>query len=124
MNPACATLEYASIRFTSRCAAASTRPSDAPRRPPARRRTGVQSQVSGCSATSSTRISAKNAATFVAAHMNAITGVGAPWYTSGVHMWNGAAEILNPNPITRKPNASSASACEPGLTGERARRSP
>ena len=27
MNPACATLEYASIRFTSRWAAASTAPS-------------------------------------------------------------------------------------------------
>ena len=28
-------------------------------------------------------------------------------------MWNGAAEILNPNPITRNPIATSASACEP-----------
>jgi hypothetical protein len=30
--------------------------------------------------------------------MKAVTEVGAPWYTSGVHMWNGAAEILNARP--------------------------
>ena len=30
--------------------------------------------------------------------MNAVTGVGEPWYTSGVHMWNGAAEALKPRP--------------------------
>src|SRR5271169_1727619 len=29
---------------------------------------------------------------------NAATGAGAPWYTSGAQIWNGAAEILNPNP--------------------------
>ena len=28
-------------------------------------------------------------------------------------MWNGAAETLNPNPITRNPIATSASACDP-----------
>ena len=27
--------------------------------------------------------------------MKPVTGVGAPWYTSGVHMWNGAADTLN-----------------------------
>ena len=30
--------------------------------------------------------------------MNAVTGVGAPWYTSGVHMWNGTAATLKPRP--------------------------
>ena len=30
--------------------------------------------------------------------MNAVMGLGAPWYTSGVHMWNGTAETLNPSP--------------------------
>ena len=30
--------------------------------------------------------------------MNAVIGLGAPWYTSGVHMWNGTAEILNAEP--------------------------
>jgi hypothetical protein len=30
--------------------------------------------------------------------MNPVTGVGAPWYASGVHMWNGAADDLNASP--------------------------
>src|SRR5687768_14257909 len=30
-----------------------------------------------------------------------VTGVGAPWYTSGVHMWNGKAEILYPTPTKK-----------------------
>src|SRR4029077_14675739 len=38
------------------------------------------------------------AAALVPTDMNAVTGIGAPWYTSGVHMWNGAAETLNANP--------------------------
>src|ERR1700722_3234375 len=31
---------------------------------------------------------------------NAALQVGAPWYTSGAHMWKGAAAILKPNPAT------------------------
>ncbi len=31
--------------------------------------------------------------------MNAVIGVGAPWYTSGVHTWNGAAAALKSSPI-------------------------
>ena len=46
------------------------------------------------------RSSAANAATLVADAMNAVTGVGAPWYTSGVHMWNGTAATLNPRPTS------------------------
>ena len=112
MKPAWAMLEYASIRLMSDCAIASTLPriTDAAARTQI---TGVQSHVSGWNATSRTRISARNAATFVAADMNAVTGVGAPWYTSGVHWWNGTADTLNPNPIARKTNASSASAWLP-----------
>ena len=33
--------------------------------------------------------------------MNAVTSVGAPWYASGVHMWNGTAETLNAKPTSR-----------------------
>ena len=33
--------------------------------------------------------------------MNAVTGLGAPSYTSGVHMWNGTAAILNASPTSR-----------------------
>ena len=39
---------------------------------------GTQFHVRGWNATSSTRISARNAAAFVAADMNPVTGVGAP----------------------------------------------
>ena len=46
----------------------------------------------------STRSSAAKAATLPAEAMNAVTGVGAPWYTSGVQTWNGAAAILKPRP--------------------------
>ncbi len=32
--------------------------------------------------------------------MNAVTGVGAPSYTSGVHWWKGATEALKQRPAT------------------------
>ena len=40
--------------------------------------------------------------------MNAVTGVGAPSYASGVHMWNGAELALNPSPtmIIAMPSSS------------------
>ena len=43
--------------------------------------------------------------------MKDVTVVGAPWYTSGVHMWNGAAETLNASParIIAMPVAKSGS---------------
>ena len=82
--------------------------------------TGAQSQASALNDTSSTRIRAPNAAIFVAADMNAVIGIGAPSYTSGVHMWNGTALTLNPKPIARKPNATSASARSPVAAPESA----
>src|SRR3546814_4478416 len=42
------------------------------------------------------------AATFGAVAKKVATGVGAPSYTSGVHMWNGTAEILNASPASTK----------------------
>ena len=47
-------------------------------------------------------------ATLVADDMNAVTGVGAPWYTSGVHMWNGTAATLNPRPTSSSARPSSS----------------
>ena len=45
--------------------------------------------------------------------MNAVTGVGEPWYTSGVHMWNGAAATLKPRPTSRNAMPSSSTpSCE------------
>jgi hypothetical protein len=51
-----------------------------------------------CPSTRNTRTIAAKAAAFTAALIIAVTGVGAPSYTSGVHMWNGTAAILKPNP--------------------------
>src|SRR6201996_4454876 len=47
-----------------------------------------------------TRSSSDIAATFGAVAKNAVTGVGAPSYTSGVHMWNGTADTLNASPTS------------------------
>src|SRR4051812_12053808 len=51
--------------------------------------------------------------------MNATTGVGAPWYTSGVHEWNGTAATLNPNPTSRRANPASSigDACVVSVNG-------
>src|SRR3989304_3022978 len=109
MNPACAMLEYASIRLTSVCAIAIRLPA-AIVSAASVQTTGCQFQVSGWNDTSSTRISAANAATFVAADMNAVTAGGAPRQTSGVPMWNGTAAILNAKPIASSAAATSTSA--------------
>src|SRR5258708_2830267 len=52
-----------------------------------------------------TRTIIAKAAAFVPTDMQAVTGIGAPWYTSGGHMLNGAAETLNakPTPISTIP---------------------
>src|SRR5919199_1256928 len=50
-----------------------------------------------------TRKNAANAAVLVATLINAVTGVGAPSYTSGVHQWNGTSATLNPKPTTSNP---------------------
>ena len=71
----------------------------------------VQRCSSAGNAVISTRSITASAAVFVAADMNPVTGVGAPSYTSGVHMWNGAAEVLKPKPTSSiaSPPTSSAS---------------
>src|SRR5256884_9420530 len=45
------------------------------------------------------RSSKAKAAAFGPAGKRAVTGVGAPSYTSRVHTWNGAAATLKPSPI-------------------------
>ena len=74
----------------------------------------------------STRVKSAIAATLGAAAKNAVTGVGAPSYTSGVHMWNGTAAILNARPAERntsptvRPNdVRVASANRPPSTSKR-----
>src|SRR5690349_1814756 len=47
-----------------------------------------------------------NAAAFGPADRNAVTGVGAPWYTSGAQIWNGEADTLNASPTNINAAAS------------------
>ncbi len=49
--------------------------------------------------------------------MNAVTGVGAPSYTSGVHWWNGATDALKQRPATHSamPVSVSGSLARPPL---------
>ncbi len=56
----------------------------------------------------STRNSAANAAALTPVAMNAVTGVGAPSYTSGAQAWNGTAATLKANPTSSsaKPTGS------------------
>ncbi len=60
------------------------------------------------------------AATLGAVLMNAVTAVGAPSYTSGVHMWNGTALILNASPATMNTTPTTSPAA--GLVAGRRRR--
>src|SRR5262249_28502843 len=100
MYPACATLEYASIRFTLSCPSADRFPIVivAIARHPASTGHGVSTAPASppvapnASANNPTKIATP--AAFGPTDRNAVTGVGAPSYTSGVHMWNGAALIL------------------------------
>ena len=77
MKPACETDEYASSRFTLRCASAARLPitSDAT----AMTATAID-QISDCSgkAVTRTRSMTTSATAFVADDMNDVTGVGAP----------------------------------------------
>src|SRR3954466_6391005 len=58
------------------------------------------------------------AAALVATAMKVVTGVGAPWYTSGVQVWNGATEALKASPASARAmpvssSGSSAATFEP-----------
>ena len=55
------------------------------------------------------RPSQANAAAFTPTAMKAVIGVGAPWYTSGIHEWNGAAPTLNSTPTSNSAEPISAS---------------
>src|SRR3982750_3914749 len=63
-------------------------------------RYGSQRSAMGPNAVTKMRIRIANAAAFGPADMNALTGAGAPWYTSGAQTWNGAAETLNAKPTS------------------------
>jgi hypothetical protein len=44
-----------------------------------------------------------NAAALVPVAISVVTGVGAPWYTSGTHRWNGKTETLKNRPAINRP---------------------
>ncbi len=64
---------------------------------------GAQVFWAPIAAKSKNRMNAPIAAALVAVAMNAVIGVGAPSYTSGVHWWNGATEALKANPTVVSP---------------------
>src|SRR3977135_1937768 len=74
--------------------------------------TPFHSQLVEPKATLSTPRIPPNAATLVQAAMNAVTGVGAPWYTSGVQVWNGPTEPLNSRPTTSRPSPTNSMVSE------------
>src|SRR5919109_2039423 len=98
-------LEYASIRLVFVWASATTFP---PVIVTAARiaRTALQSTPSGPSAPTSTRRMAAKAAALGPTDMNAVAGVGAPSYASGVHWWNGTTAALKPRPTVTSASAT------------------
>ena len=61
-------------------------------------KSGCQLATAGRKAVLNKRKSSAKPAAFDATAMKAVMGVGAPSYTSGVHMWKGTAATLNPSP--------------------------
>ena len=68
-------------------------------------------------------MSAAKAAALDPVAMKEVIVVGAPWYTSGAHMWNGTEEILNPKPTSMSPSPASTSGSAFLAAGEAAIRS-
>lgn len=56
------------------------------------------------------------AAPFGAMDKKAVTGVGAPWYVSGIQEWKGTAPILNPSAAKMSRNPM----IKPGVAGAEA----
>src|SRR5512146_3595256 len=61
-----------------------------------------QSAFNPPSPSTKTRRNAAKLAALEATAMNAVTEVGAPSYTSGVHIWNGTTASLKPNPAANR----------------------
>src|SRR5690348_1487372 len=97
-------LEYASMRLRLLCAT----PTTVPRIIVNAARTatiGAQSPLNGSNDDRKTRANAANAAALTPVDMKPVTIAGAPSYASGVHMWNGTAEILKAKPTSSRPSA-------------------
>ena len=64
---------------------------------------------------------AANAATLVVTLMKVVTEVGAPWYTSGVQVWKGAALTLKAKPTNIRPTPMRKSESVPWTASSDAR---
>src|SRR4051794_29742316 len=85
------------MRLSDRCGSAPTLPTMIVIMASAASASPQVTDSAGNASANNRRKTAK-AAAFVATAMNEVTGVGAPWYTSGVQVWNGATEHLNARP--------------------------
>src|SRR5206468_9495996 len=104
-KPACEIEEYARIRFTFRCTSAARLPIASEIVAMTAKAQPQRCWLAG-NAVVISRNARSSAATLVADDIHAVTVVGAPSYTSGVHMWNGAADILKPRPATMRARPS------------------
>src|SRR5258708_4815655 len=77
----------------------------------------ISQNLPGTLITKTIRNSTANAAALGPVDINPTIGAGAPSYTSGVQIWNGAAAILNPMPI----NISATATYTSGAIGPEAR---
>src|SRR4029453_19163711 len=104
-EPACAIDEYASIRLMFDCVSAAKLPTVIVMIASTQNRSCQLWLIEG-SPSWKIRSSIANDAAFDPTDRNAVTGVGAPSYTSGAHMWNGTAAILNPTQATPRVTAT------------------
>src|SRR4051812_14314988 len=101
MNPPWAMLEYASRRTMFVCRKATTLPTVIVSAA-ITHMNGRYTSVACGKARYTSRIKATKPAAFDATLRNAVTGVGAPSYVSGAHVWNGTALTLNAKPTITK----------------------
>src|ERR1700730_18434324 len=100
-------LEYASMRFTFDCATPTTVPTTMVAAATVHT-IGLHSPRRGSNVERNTRVNAAKAAALTPVDMKPVTAGGAPSYASGVHIWNGTAEILNANPTSTRPTDSNS----------------
>src|SRR4030067_3514564 len=97
--------EKASMRLTFVCTRAKRLPTSMVATDRTMKSTPHFTAVPGKATMNAVRMT-ENAAAFGPTEKKAATGVGAPWYTAGVHIWKGAAEILKARPIATRNTAS------------------
>ena len=106
-KPICEMVENASMRLRLVCAMAAKLPTT---NDPIASSISIccQSSANGNMPSTSKRMKMPNAASLGAPPINSVTAVGAPWYTSGIHMWNGTTPSLKASPATMntRPNTS------------------